>query len=93
MSNGIEKGKKGSENQKSKKQHPFLRGSLFGLFFGILMGWALGWWFRPPSSFPIEELKQATEVKFSNTTDNVREQLAEFAEQLARKLRREKNNL
>ena len=61
---------------------------LLGLFLGILLGFSLGWWFRPPSSFPLEELKQAIEAKFGSATEVAREQLADFAEDLARRLRK-----
>ena len=49
----------GSQNNSSGK----LRFLLWGWLIGIIMGTFCGWWFRPPSSFNIEELKQATETK------------------------------
>ena len=60
-----------------------------GLMLGILIGWILGWWLRPPSSFPMDELKQAIEEKVETTTDVARIKLADFAEELSRKLRNE----
>ena len=64
-----------------------LKGLFLGIIFGFCMGCALGWCFRPPSSFPVEELKEAVEEKFSGASETVRAQLAEFSEELARKLR------
>ena len=69
-----------------------LKGLFLGLIFGFCIGCALGWCFRPPSSFPVDELKEAVEEKFGSASDTVREQLAEFSEELARKLREKKEN-
>jgi hypothetical protein len=72
-----------SKGKKEKNGHPFLLGCLIGLTIGVI----LGWWFRPPESFPIEELRKATEKKFIEGKEGAREELADFAEELARKLR------
>ncbi len=66
--------------------HPFLIGCIIGLLIGI----AIGWCSRPPSSFPLEDLKKATEEKFIERKDEAREELADFAENLAKKLRRKR---
>ena len=63
---------------------------VFGLMVGLFIGFALGWWFRPPSSFPLEDLKRAIEKKFVTATDVAREQLADFADDLAYRLRKHK---
>jgi len=72
-----------SPEKNEKKGLPFLNGLIFGVVIGVI----LGWWFRPPSSFRIDELKDATEEKFINAKEYSREELADFAENLARKLR------
>ena len=68
-----------------------IKGLILGIIVGVLIGFGLGWCFRPPSTFPIEELKQAVEEKFGSATSLAREQLADFAEDLARKLRANEN--
>ena len=62
-------------------------GFFSGCVFGLILGIFLGWWFRPPSSFPIDELKKATEEKFIGAKEYGREELADFADNLAKKLR------
>ena len=64
-----------------------IKGLILGLILGIPIGCALGWCYRPPSSFPIDDLKQAIEEKVGTATDVAREQLANFAEELSRRLR------
>ncbi len=65
------------------RAQPFLWGVLLGLAFGV----AVGWWIRPPESFHVDELRDATEKKFLRAQDQSRDKLADFAESLARKLR------
>jgi hypothetical protein len=73
--------KSNSKNEKSGS------GFLSGCVFGLLLGIFLGWWFRPPPSFPIDELKKATEEKFLDAKEYSREELADLVEDLAKKLR------
>ncbi len=68
-----------------RKGHPFLLGLLLGLIAGV----AAGWFFRPPESFAIEDLRRASEKRFLEAKDQSRQALAEYAEQLANKLRSE----
>ena len=42
---------------------------------------------EPPASIPIDDLKKETEKKFLEAKDYTREELADYAEELARKLR------
>ena len=60
-----------SDPKNDRGKHPFLRGWIIGMLIGIL----LGWWFRPPSSFPIEDLKRATEKKFTKAKKQGRAEL------------------
>ncbi len=69
----------------ARKGHPFLLGCLIGLLIGIV----IGWWFRPPESFPVDDLRHATEKKFLETRDQSRQKLADFTENLATQLRDE----
>ena len=71
------------KNSTGSRGSPFLRGWIIGMLMGVV----LGWWFRPPSSFPIEDLKAATEKKFTSASKQGKKELAQFAEELARKLR------
>ena len=68
-----------------------LKGIILGFILGVFIGFSFGWRYRPPSTFPIDELKQAVEEKFGSATAVAREQLADFAEDLARKLRTNEN--
>ena len=68
-----------------------IKGMFLGFILGTFIGFGFGWRFRPPSTFPIDELKQAVEEKFGSATAVAREQLADFAEELARKLRTNEN--
>lgn len=63
------------------------RSFLFGWFLGLVLGIVVGWWIRPPESFRIDELRAATEHKFMAAKAQSKVKLADFAEQLARKLR------
>ncbi len=74
------------QSHPSRSGKSFLAIFLIGLAVGVIVGWCC----RPPSSFPIEKLKAATEEKFSNTKDQARQELADFAERLANKLRENK---
>lgn len=60
---------------------------LRGLLLGTLIGVGIGWFVRPPSSFPLDDLRAATEEKLGRAGGKAREQLAKFAEDWARKLR------
>ena len=60
---------------------------IWGWLIGVIMGTFCGWWFRPPSSFNIEELKHATETKIAAEADNTREGLADYIEELSKKVR------
>lgn len=73
-----------SDNEPSSCFRTFMWGLIFGLIVGVITGWCV----RPPSSFPVEDLKRATEEKFSKASDHAREEFADFAEELARKLRK-----
>ncbi len=66
-----------------KSGHPFIAGCLIGIIIGVLVGWLS----RPPSSFPVDDLKAAMEERFLETKDKTRINLADFAEELAQKLR------
>ncbi len=70
-----------------KKRMPYLNGFIVGIVIGIV----IGWWFKPPAVISVEDFKLATEQGFNNAKDYSREELAEFAEELARKLRENKN--
>jgi len=63
---------------------------IIGTVLGLAVGTFAGWTSRPPDSFDAEELRAATERKFTQATDQSREKLADFAEDLARRLREEK---
>lgn len=78
---GTQKGK--GKKFKAKKPHPFLWGLVIGLAVGVFGGW----WFKPPAALSIDDLKLRTEEKFLDTKDQSREKLADFAEELAKKLR------
>jgi gas vesicle protein len=60
---------------------------LRGLILGMLIGIAVGWFVRPPSSFKLDELRDATEKKLDRAGVKARKELAKFAEDWARKLR------
>ncbi len=72
-----------SSPKAEKKRLPYLNGFIVGVIIGI----ALGWWFKPPAVIPVEDFKKATERRFNNAKDYSREELADFAEELAKKLR------
>ena len=77
-----------SDEKKSTDSHPSGCGVFIsGCAIGIIIGVILGWWFAPPSSIPIDELKETTEEKFIEAKDYSREELADWAENLAKKLR------
>ena len=63
----------------------FVIGGLLGLAVGVIVGWMI----RPPDSFDADELRAATEKKFIEAKDSSREKLADFAEDLAKRLREE----
>lgn len=69
--------------EKKRRGHPFL----LGLLLGLLAGVALGWWFRPPESFPLEDLKRATETNLEQASSESREKLADWVESMADSLR------
>ena len=72
-----------SPQKTKKKALPYFNGFIVGIILGII----LGWWFRPPAVIPVEDFKKATEKRFNNAKNYSREELADFAEELARKLR------
>lgn len=72
-----------TNTESRRTRFPFTRGLVVGLVVGV----AVGWWFRPPSSFRVDELRAATEAKFDGASDVAREELADFAENLAKRLR------
>ena len=77
---------KGDTDKKSGgKVTVFLIGGIIGLIIGVVTGWMI----RPPESFKAEELRAATEKKFLEAKDGSREKLADFAEDLAQRLRKE----
>ena len=77
-----------SATKPSTKDEKSGGGFLSGCVFGLILGIFLGWWFRPPPSFPIDELKKATEEKFIGAKEYSREELADLMEDLAKKLRK-----
>lgn len=54
---------------------------------GLLVGVVVGWFVRPPSSFKLDQLRDATEDKLGVAGTKARKELANFAEDWARKLR------
>ncbi len=72
-----------SSQKSEKKRLPYINGFIVGVIIGIV----LGWWFKPPAVISVENFKKATEKRFNNAKEYSREELAEFAEELARKLR------
>jgi hypothetical protein len=58
-----------------------------GLILGLLIGVVVGWFVRPPSSFKLDELRDASEEKLGRAGVKARKELANFAEDWARKLR------
>jgi gas vesicle protein len=58
-----------------------------GLILGLLIGVVAGWFVRPPTSFKLDELRDASEEKLGRAGVKARKELANFAEDWARKLR------
>ena len=88
--------KESNTNPKSKSEStpPQKSGGKFSVFIigaaiGLTIGVVTGWMIRPPDSFKAEELRVATEKKFLEAKEGSREKLADFAEDLATRLRKE----
>jgi gas vesicle protein len=74
---------KAEDNGPKPKRFQLLK----GLLIGGLIGFACGWIFRPPESFPIDDLREATENKLVKAKDSSKDKVADWAESLAKKLR------
>ena len=85
-----EEKKESKSNDKPEKKGGGFKWFVIGGTLGLAIGIFVGWTIRPPDSFDAEELRAATEKKFIEAKEGSREKLADFAEDLAKRLREKK---